>query len=345
MKYDSYIEIHQAYKEMKKTFDMVKDKRKEIEPYLNASNEVVLFGCGSSYWSSLSIARCLNVNTDKKAYAYKATEASMHLEEFKNRFDQPLFLIPSRSGASQELLIVMKAMKKYYPEAKLILISEYLDNPMEKMADINISIPYADEISVCQTRSFNCLVTAMLTIVGMISCKTNLHEELAKYLENAQSYYEHNERVVKKMVETMQAPQIVTLGSGIGYGTMIEGAYIVVEMAQERACFYQTLEYRHGPIVCTDSSTYLFVCHTNPENTKLEINIAKEAKDMGAKIVLCGFENEEDIADYSFPMQTCCEEIKGLYFTSILQSVAYYLAIHKGPNPDKPKDLVKFIQY
>ncbi len=345
MKYNSYTEIHLSYVEMKKVFETVLSKRKEIEGLLNDTNEIVLFGCGSSYWSSLTIARSFNSNTDKKAYAYKATEVSMHLEDFKQRFHHPLFLIPSRSGASQELLIVMKAMKEYYPDSKILLVSEYLDNPMEKMADLNVSIPFADEISVCQTRSFNCLTIALLTIVGLVSHQVNLHYEISHYLDYAQELYERNEKIVQEIVSTMKNQEIVALGSGVGYGAMIEGAYIVVEMAQDRASFYHTLEYRHGPIVCTNDNTYLFICHTNSRNTQLEVDMAKESKAMGAKIILCGFEEENEIADYNLPLDACCEEIKGLYFTSILQSVAYYLAIHKGLNPDQPKDLVKFIQY
>lgn len=345
MVYDSYVETHKSYIEVKKTQEEVTKYKDKILEMMNEAEDIVLFGCGSSYWCSLSIARSFNTRTNKFAQAFKATEVSMHLEQYKNAFHKPLFLIPSRSGASQELLIVVRKMQEYYPKAKVLLISEYLDNELETISDLNISIPWANEISVCQTRSFDSLYSALLVIVSMVEGNTSLQDELCKYLDEAESRYSEMEKKVKSLLAECDSVEPVALGSGVAYGAVIEGAYIIVEMAQERANFYQTLEYRHGPIVCTNEKTLLFLANTTNENAQLEIDMAKETKDKGGKIVLIGFEQEHEVADVNFTLPSYCEEIKGLYFVSILQMVAYHLAVKKGVNPDKPGDLVKFIQY
>lgn len=344
MVYDSYVETHLSYKEIEKTQKEVLKHKKEIIKMIEEANEIILFGCGSSYWCALSIAKSLNARTHKFAQAFKATEASMHLNELKNKFNNPVFLIPSRSGASQELLITVKKMKEFYPNSKILLLSEYLDNELEKISDYNISLPWANEISVCQTRSFDSLYSGLLMIVSMVANDDTLNKELSVYLKGAKLRYLKMEEIVKQLISKHEKMEVVTLGSGVAYGVVIEGAYIIVEMAQEKANFYQTLEYRHGPIVCTNKNTIVFLLNTNSTNEKLEIQMAREIKEKGGKVVLIGF--KKDVESYTnFTLDEYSEEIKGLYFVSILQMVAYHLALKKGLNPDKPGDLVKFIQY
>lgn len=345
MNYYSYEEIHKSYREIEKTKNEVLKNKKEIEKLLDVTDDIVLFGCGSSYWCSLSIARTINCRTDKYAKAFKATEVAMHLKDYKNRFNNPLFLIPTRSGSSQELLITMNKMMEYYPCSKVIVLSEYSDNEMEKMADLRISIPWANEISVCQTRSFNCLYSGLLTLVSFIEKENVLLTNLNDYLNNAKTLYADTETKVKLLLNNRNHLEIITLGSGVAYGAVIEGAYIVVEMAQERANFYHTLEYRHGPIVCTNENTLIFLCNTSKQNEIVELSMAEEAKKKGAKIALCSYTDSHEIGDFNFPLTNDCEEIKGLYFVTVLQMIAYQFALNKNLNPDKPGDLVKFIQY
>lgn len=345
MNYYSYEEIHKSYKEIEKTKNEVLKNKKAIEKLLTTTKDIVLFGCGSSYWCSLSIARTINCRTEKFAQAFKATEVAMHLIDYKNRFNNPLFLIPTRSGASQELLITMNKMLEYYPNSKVIVLSEYLDNEMEKIADLTISIPWANEISVCQTRSFNCLYSGLLTLVSFIEKGNVLLTNLNEYLNKAEALYADTEAKVKLLLNNRNDLEVITLGSGVAYGAVIEGAYIVVEMAQERANFYQTLEYRHGPIVCTNKNTFIFLCNTSIQNETVELSMAEEAKKKGAKIALCSYTDSHKIGDFNFPLTNNCEEIKGLYFVTVMQMVAYQFALNKNLNPDQPGDLVKFIQY
>lgn len=345
MDYYSYLEIHKSYEQMKRSVEEVISKREDIQKIFDGVDEIVFLGCGSSYWLSLSASRTFSKLSKKSSIALKATEVSMHLEEMKDCFKQPLFIAPTRSGASKELLISMEYLKKAYPHAKILTLSEYKDNPMAAMSDLNIPLPWADETSVCQTRSFNCLYISLLTIAGLL-WSVKLLDEVNTYMRMCEELYTEIETKTKEIVEQMDDPQIVVLGSGLAYGCVIEGAYIVEEMSQHIATFYHTLEYRHGPVVCTNEKTYLFMCHTSLKNEQLEIDMAQEAKRKGAKIILCGFLNDKQEADWNLTLKgDFGEEIKGIYFTAILQSVAYYLAVKSGLNPDKPKELVKYITY
>ena len=345
MEYYSYFEIHKSYEQMKQSVDEVIRRKDAIEKVFEDISEIIFLGCGSSYWLSLSASRTFSKLSKKHSLALKATEVSMHLEEMKDRFKRPLFITPTRSGASKELLISMEYLKKVYPQAKILTLSEYQDNQMAAMSDLNIALPWADETSICQTRSFNCLYISLLAIAGQLWSE-KLLDEVMDYLAMCETLYPDIEAKTKKIVNQMCDPEIVVLGSGPAYGCVIEGAYIVEEMAQHIATYYHTLEYRHGPIVCANKNTYLFLCHTSLNNEQLEIDMAAETKHKGATIICCGFDDEKQVADWNFILKgDFGEEIRGIYFTAILQSIAYYLAVASGYNPDQPQELVKYITY
>lgn len=345
MAYQSYFEIHQSYNEMKKTLDEVISNKTNIKSFFENKDEIVFIGCGSSYWLSLSLHSSFALRTGKKAYAVKAGEVVMSPKEYERIYQNPTFVAPSRSGKSKELLDALDLLKKFYPNAKIMSVTEYLDNPLQKISDLNISIPWADEISVCQTRSFNSLATAFIGVVGLLSDESLL-QNLQKYITEAPELYSQIERQAKEIVQEMDAPEIVALGSGIQYGITIEGAYIIVEMAEHLAAYYQILEYRHGPIVTANKNTFVFISSTKTENADYEYKMAKEIQNKGAKIIMCGNETSIDDLNYNFTISNDYqEEIRALYYVAMMQSVAFHLSVKKGVNPDSPGDLVKFIVY
>lgn len=342
--FESYKEIHESYQSMLKTITYIEENKNKFVNLFIDYEDIILLGCGSSYWLSLSIARVIENVLHKKAYALKATEVSMHHIK-SGIYKKALVLIPTRSGSTTELLTAIRNLKETYEDACIVSISEYENNTVMSLSDVSLFIPWANEVSVCQTRSFLNLYVGMLTMVGCVS-DYDLIEQMISYLHDGECIYKDIDEKAKSIVAQMKDPNIVALGSGVSYGAMIEGAYIVEEMAQTISTFYHTLEYRHGPIVTTRKNSWIFLCHTNVENLDLEIKMLQEASLQGAHSVICGVDQNQKDVDLTFALnKSYREEIHGLYFTTILQHIAYYLSIKLGNNPDKPGNLVKFITY
>lgn len=345
MQYESYNEIRNSYKEMRLTYDEIMINKEVVKKFFENKEEIVFLGCGSSYWLSLSAYQTFHLKTGKKTYIAKAADVAMAPENYKKLYTNPVFVAPSRSGESKELLVALTALKEYYPNAQIFSITEFEQNSLKNISDLNISIPMVEEISICQTRSFNCLYLALILIAGIINDQ-NLTSNIDKYLKEAPVLYEMAEKKVIEIVEAMDSPEIVTLGSGVQYGAVIEGAYIAIEMAQQLANYYQILEYRHGPIVTSNKNTFAFICHSCKSNDIYEREMAQEIKDKKAKLIMCCADDEDKLYDYNITISSeYDEEIKGLYFATILQLTAYYLSLKNGHNPDKPGELVKYITY
>ncbi len=345
MSHQSYGEIHFSYREMQQTYNEVLRQKERIEAFFKDRREVVLLGCGSSFWGALSAYRSFNLYTDKRATAIKAADIAMSPREFEHLFEDPVIIAPSRSGKSRELLDAVEIMRGYYPNLKVLSITQYPENELQKMSDLNLSIPWAKEISICQTRSFSCLYLASITIAGILG-SPGLLDDIQSYLNAAPGYYAEAEAKVKRLVDTMESPEIVALGNGIQYGTTVEGAYIILEMAEHLVNYFQTLEYRHGPIVAAGPNTYAFIAATSAENILREDQMALEIKSHGGKVILCGRAAEDGRFDECFTLDSKYpEEIRGLFFVTMMQSVAYHLALKKGIDPDSPGELKQFISY
>lgn len=345
--YESYNEIHGSYEAIHKTYQVMMEKKEEIAQFFKEETEWIFLACGSSYWMSLSAARMVRFRIKTYAEAVKAGDVITNPQEYQYRFKKPVFVVPSRSGMTGELLDAIKLLKEYYPQAKIFSVTEYEINGVKELSDMNISISWANEKSVCQTRSFNCLWTAFIVIIAICGKQTKLLLDLEKYLKKAPELYKKGELLVRKIIEDMGCPtHVVTLGSGIQYGVVIEGAYIVIEMAEQNANYYQVMEYRHGPIVTAKEGTLVNICSGGNRTRSLEKKMAEEIRKYGAKTVSVTCRKDMDSDDYNISLEEEYEpEIAALYFIFVQQSLAYHIAIYQKKDPDNPGELVRYIVY
>ena len=342
-KYLCYEEIHSQYVQLRETMSYLKQQRNAIKAFFEEKGDVVFVACGSSYWLSLSAKSTMKLKTGRNSYAIKAGDVLLGEKEYEGRFTNPTFICPSRSGSTSEVLEAIKLLKKYYPNAKLLSLVEYQDSPLEKISDLCLSLSWANEKSVCQTRSFSCLYLSSVLIAECISGENVLFEEAARYLEKAPEYYEREIPVLRELVEKNDIQKLICLGSGVQYGVCIEGAYIVIEVAEFASNYFQLFEFRHGPIVLTDKNTAIFLV-SSKKSKEYEEKIVGEIRQYTDMVygVSTGpmpgtthtFQLEEDYSD----------EIAALHFVFCLQSISCRIAVKHGRNPDSPGDLVPFIQ-
>ena len=354
----SHEEIHSQYISLSQTLDYMLDNKTKIADFFSCSSssscsnagDVVFVACGSSYWMSLSAHKTMKLKTNRRSYAVKAAEVVLCPEEFDGIYDNPVFVCPSRSGRTKELLDAVDILKAMYPSSRVLSIVEYTDNHLDAKSDLALNISWANEQSVCQTRSFSSLYTACITMAAIIGGDEAFIGNLREYLKNAPDLYAKHEAAVQEIADASKIKSLVALGSGLQYGLVVEGAYIVIEMAQFDSNYYQLLEYRHGPIVTAKPGTAVFICSGGTDkHAAHERKIAEEARAAGAKVYVVALsESKAHWADYAFSLHGGYakeKEIIALHFIFVMQSFAYYFALSHGADPDSPGNLVPFIVY
>lgn len=341
-KYLSRGEIYNQHAELQRTLSYIWGKKEEIKGVFPEDCEVVFLASGSSYWMSLSASAYFHYKTGRRASAVKAGDVVLCPEEYESLYQNPVLICPSRSGLTGEVLAAIETLRGFYPGLKLLSIVEYPEATLSRISDLGLHIDWANEESVCQTRSFSCLYIASLLIADSVSGDESLYRELRRYLEIAPALYEKHGAEISRIINEGTIEQIVTLASGRQYGVCIEGAYIVIEMASHAANYYQLLEYRHGPIVTADDKTAVFIFESKG-NRKYEEKIAREIRETGAQVYAIG-EEDAGYANRTFALgEAFSREIIALHGVFCLQAFAYHYSVYKGKNPDCPGSLVPYI--
>ena len=341
--YLSYHEIHKQYESLEKTLAYISSMAEAIRDFFEPGRDILFVACGSSYWMSLSAHLTVKLKTGRRTAALKAGDIVTCPQEMIGGFNDPIVICPSRSGRTSEVLMSIRLLGEQYPNLKVLSIIEYADSPLEKLSDLTLHLEWANEVSVCQTRSFSNLYLASVLIAAIIGDDRQLFDDFADYLQHAPILFEQHEAAIERLVSDGNPQAMVSLGCGRQYGVCIEGAYIVTEMAEFSTNYYQLLEYRHGPIVTAAPGTYVFILSAAGAEA-FEMAMAHEAEQAGAVIVVVSaspvpYGQIALCLDHHYP-----KEIVALHYVFCMQSVAFHYSVRRGKNPDRPGNLVPFIE-
>lgn len=343
--YHSHQEIFTQGESLKQSLNYILSKKEEIKAFFQttAYDEIVFVACGSSYWLSLSAVETFFEKLHIRCSAVTSGDIVMNPESYKHRYSKPLIIAPSRSGSTTETLTALKFLKSHYP-CPVLSIVEYENAPLTNYSELSLHIPWANETSVCQTRSFSNLYLVCILMAGIVAEDQVLLADIWEYISTFEKLSQRTERFVKSLIgDHADVKGLITLGNGKLYGVMCEGAYITVEMAQAPAHFFYTLEFRHGPIVLLDE-TYLVVLFSAGNQTELEEKLITDIQAKGAKVLVISAEINSRNADYTLSLgKNTSVEVVGLYASFVTQAIAHYKALQLNVNPDSPKDLVPWI--
>lgn len=345
--FHSYEEIYRQGDALGKTLDVVCASAEAIRSFLcdDQYDCIVFLACGSSYWSSLSASVTMQEQTSKPCYAIKSGDVVLNERDYIARPWHPIVIAPSRSGETSETLRAITLFQNNYG-SKVFSLTEYPSSSLKSISALNIELPWANETSVCQTRSFSCLYLAMIASAAVAGGDTALLADLEKYVAAFSDLSHSAEALVQRLTQELpDCRGLVALGHGRQYGVVIEGAYINIEMAQLPAHYFGTLEWRHGPIVLANGS-YL-VCLTSGGDTSraLEEGMAQETRETGAKVLAVSAADDFSAADYRASLGWDARpETVALYSVLLMQGIAYRQALLRGLDPDHPGDLHSWIQ-
>ena len=136
------------------------------------------------------------------------------------------------------------------------------------------------------------------------------------------------------------------LGRGINYPIALEGALKLKEISYIHAEGYPAGEMKHGPIALIDDT--LPVVILAPEDGLYEkvMSNMEEVKSRGGIVIAIANEGDQNIkkkADHVFYVPRTTNELTPILFTIPIQLLAYYIAVKRGCDVDKPRNLAKSV--
>ncbi|MGQ9501558.1 MAG: SIS domain-containing protein [Anaerolineae bacterium] len=300
--------------------------------------QTLFTGCGSTYYLSLAAAALTQALTGAVCRALPASELLLYpASAYPGRGMRTLLIAVSRSGATTETL---RAVERFRQEDRgdVVVVCNYPDAALVTMGDVTILLPSGREESVAQTRSFASMYVACVAMAAVWGNVPGALDSLERLPAIGERLLREHAALAKQWGENATLNQIFFLGSGPRYGLACEAALKMKEMSLTVVEPFHFLEFRHGPMSMVTPQTLVVGLLSDAARAQEEA-VMQHMAGLGAQTLTLA-ESQADIAFAS----GVPELLRGVLYLPVLQLMAYYRALSKGLDPDRPHNLAKVIE-
>ena len=266
---------------------------------------------------------------------------------------EDLVILISQSGETADTREAMNISKAC--GAKTLALVNVKGSSIARDADMVMYTHAGPEISVASTKAFTVQVSMMYLFAyklayakGVISeqvCR-KYTAELMEIPDAMEKYLDSKEACQYAASKIMNAESLLYIGRGLDYALSMEGALKLKEISYIHSEAYAAGELKHGPIALITDQTPVVAIATQKSLYDKTISNIQECKARGAKVVLmCGDSAvvDEKVADYIIRIPEMNEILMPIMSAVPLQLIAYYTAVLRGNDVDKPRNLAKSV--
>ena len=318
---------------------------------INEISSVLLIGCGTAYHSCLMAKywfeqiTSLDVNVDiASEFRYR-----------KNRFKKDtLYVFVSQSGETADTYAALDLCKQN--GMKTCSVVNIIESSIARDSDFVLPIHCGIEIGVASTKAF----LGQMLILYILCLKLSfLRKDLKK------------DKFIEKLIDLKKLPKLVDqtlltdnkiqsvsntfneakgsmfLGRGFSYPIALEGALKLKELSYIHAEGYPAGEMKHGPLALIEEGMPVVVLAPRDSYYKKTISNMQEVIARGAKVLLITNKSKDEIISENIwetlEVENTNEDLLPFLLTIPLQKLAYYSALKKGYDIDKPRNLAKSV--
>ncbi len=300
-------------------------------------NKLIMVACGTSYHACLVIQQKYLQKTGKFIPVFKASEFRYSGYQLG---ENGVAIVVSQSGETADLIGAIKKLKK--ERAKIVAILNTPMSTIDRLADVSLFTQAGAEIGVASTKAF----TTQLLVLDLL---LNLHLEDYKHMKVLEELPGYVAEVLKHTAQIKKMAQMVSefknvyyLGRQEMYPLAMEGALKLKEIAYIHAEAYTSGEMKHGPIALVDQEFLTIMLTPNGELYTKNLSNMQEIQARGGKILQI-VNSHETKRNMQIALGKIPADINFYAFAIPLQLLAYYSAVSKGLNPDRPRNLAKSV--
>ena len=318
---------------------------------LDEIKSIMLIGCGTAYHSCLMAKywfeqlTTLDVNIDiASEFRYR-----------KNRFKiDTLYIFVSQSGETADTYAALDLCNKN--NMKTCAVVNVIESSIARDSNFVLPIHCGPEIGVASTKAF----LGQILVLYILSLKLS---SLRKEIDNKkyQKKIKDLKNLPKLIKETLlidndvqaiastfnEAKGSMFLGRGFSYPIALEGALKLKELSYVHAEGYPAGEMKHGPLALIEEGMPVVVLAPRDSYYKKTISNMQEVVARGAKVLLITNKSKDEIVSENIwekiEVETTNDDLLPFLLTIPLQKLAYYSALKKGYDIDKPRNLAKSV--
>ena len=352
-------EIHDQPKAVRDTFGthISEDGKTVIFNELNwtaddvaAFNKILIVACGTAYHAGLVT----------KQYIENLARIPVNVEiaseyRYSNPLtdDKTLCIVISQSGETSDTLAALKEAKRH--GAKSLAITNVVGSSISREADNTVYTWAGPEISVASTKAYTTqLVAGLLFAVylGQLNGKMDpaLGGEILCGVKSLPTLIHE----IFEVDEDMKAfakhygfkSDAFFLGRAIDYAVAMEGALKLKEISYIHAEAYAGGELKHGTLALIEEGVPVIALATQEDVYDKMISNIREVKAREAVVIGIGMKGDEELSkhvDHTIYVPRANKFIAPILAVVPLQLLAYYAAITRGADVDKPRNLAKSV--
>ena len=350
--YDHYMlkEINEQPAVMRRIIQEYEDEKgdlkidPEIVKDVAAADRIYIIAAGTSYHAGLVGKEYL------EKWAGVPTEVNVAYEFVYNMpllSEKPLFIYISQSGETADSRAVLVETNKL--GYKSLTVTNVAGSTLSREADHTLLLHAGPEIAVASTKAYTAQI-AVLSILSQVVAKAHgrdndidLLRELAKVTTAIETIVDDTpvmEQIAKDFLETTR--NAFFIGRTMDYNVSLEGSLKLKEISYIQAEGFAGGELKHGTIALIEDGTPVIALSTQEKvNLSIRGNV-KEVVARGAKPCIISMEGLEKEGD-TYVIPHVHELLTPLVSVVTLQLIAYYAAIHRGLDVDKPRNLAKSV--
>ena len=317
----------------------------------NEISSVTLIGCGTAHHSCLTAKywfeelTSLDVNVDiASEFRYR-----------KNRFKKDtLYVFVSQSGETADTYAALDLCIKN--RMKTCAVVNVIESSIARDSEFVLPIHCGTEIGVASTKAF----LGQILILYILALKLGLLKQdiekkvFTKKIKDLQDLPKLVEKTlsIDNKIQTVcgtfnEAKGSMFLGRGFSFPIALEGALKLKELSYVHAEGYPAGEMKHGPLALIEEGMPVVVLAPRDNYYKKTISNMQEVIARGAKVLLITNKSKDEVLSENIwetiEVESANEDLLPFLLTIPLQKLAYYSALKKGFDIDKPRNLAKSV--
>ncbi len=317
----------------------------------NEISSIVLIGCGTAYHSCLMAKYWFEQITTLNVTVDIASEFRYRKNRFNN---ETLYVFVSQSGETADTFAALDLCNK--KKMKTCSVVNVVESSIARESKFVLPIHCGPEIGVASTKAF---LGQMLVLYILCLKLAIMRNDINKneYHKKIKSLFSLS-KLVNQTLETESKIESLCssfvnikgsmfLGRGYSFPIALEGALKLKELAYVHAEGYPAGEMKHGPLALIEEGMPVVVLAPRDEYYKKTISNMQEVIARGAKVLLITNKNKDEIHSENIwekvEVENATDDLLPFLITIPLQKLAYYSALKKGYDIDKPRNLAKSV--
>ncbi len=337
--------VKEALKAQEKYLDLLTE-------FLDRGKDVFLLAAGTSYNACIAASYMFSKIARLTTIPVIASE---FIENYGRSIGiDSIILAVSQSGETADVLTAVEHARM--TAATILAVTNVVGSTLTRVSRAYVLQNSGPEIGVAATKTF----TAQLTVLAQLALRLarkrgklaqyeidELDEELRKLPELVEKTLVISDKPMRDLAkELANARSIFFLGRGINYATALEARLKVMELSYIPCIAYPAGESKHGPISVIEDGYPVFFIAPLDSTRKHVLGNIMEMRARGAKIYCVGTEGDNELrenVEWWLGLPKVHEILSPIIYVIPFQFLAYYLALEKGLDPDKPRNLAKSV--